>query len=56
MKLHPDTTKDKKVTAFHDSSTKAVACDHPQEGVNYHFSSPQLDKWYVVGKLSIPDA
>ena len=25
----------------------------PQKGVNYHFSSPQFDKPYVVGKLSI---
>ena len=25
----------------------------PQKGVNYHFSSPQLDKPYIVKKLSI---
>ena len=37
MKLHQDTTKEKKVMAFDNSSTKAVACDHPQKGVNYHF-------------------
>ena len=43
----------KKVMAFDNSGTKAVACDHPQKSVNYHFSSPQLDKPYVVGKLSI---
>ena len=35
---------------------KAVVCDHPQKGVNYHLSSPQLDKLYVVGKLSISEA
>ena len=28
---------------------------HPK-GVNYHFSSPQLDKLYVVFKLSISEA
>ena len=32
---------------------KAVACDHPQKGVNYHFFSPQLDKLYVVKKLNL---
>ena len=42
--------------AFDNSGTKAVACDHPQKGVNYHLSSPQLDKPYVVGKLSISEA
>ena len=35
---------------------KAVVCDHPQKGVNYYLSSPQLDKPYVVGKLSISEA
>ena len=42
--------------ALDNSSTKAVACDHPQKGVNYHFSSPHLDKPYIVGKLSISEA
>ena len=42
--------------AFNNSGTKAVACDHPQKGVNYHLSSPQLDKPYIVGKLSISEA
>ena len=44
--------KTKKVMAFDNSGMKAVACDHPQKGVNYHLSLPQLDKPYVVGKLS----
>ena len=35
--------------AFNNSGTKAVACDHPQKGVNYHLS-------YGVGKLSISEA
>ena len=48
--------KTKKVTAFHKSSTKAVAWNHPQKGVNYHFSSPEFDKPYVVGKLLISEA
>ena len=48
--------KSKKVMAFNNSGTKAVACDHPQKGVNYHLSSPQLDKPYVVRKLSISEA
>ena len=39
--------------AFDNCGTKAVACDHPQKGVNYHLSLPQLDKPYVVGKLSV---
>ena len=42
--------------AFDNSGTKAVACDHPQKGVNYHLSSPELDKPYVVEKLSISEA
>ena len=42
--------------AFHKSSTKAVAWNHPQKGVIYHFSSPEFDKRYVVGKLSILEA
>ena len=42
--------------AFDNSGTKAVACDHPQKGVNYHLSSLQLDKPYVVRKLSISEA
>ena len=42
--------------ALDNSNTKAVACDHPQKGVNYHFSLPQLDKPYVIGKLSISEA
>ena len=42
--------------AFDNSSTKAKACDHPQKGVNYHLSSPELDKLYVIGKLSISEA
>ena len=44
--------------AFDNSGTKAVACDHPQKDVNYHLhvSSPQFDKPYVVGKLSISEA
>ena len=40
----------------YNSGRKAVACDHPQEGVNYHLSSPELDKPYVIGKLSISEA
>ena len=48
--------KTKKITAFNTSGTKAVACDHPQKGVNFHLSSPQLDKPYVVRKLSISEA
>ena len=48
--------KTKKVMAFNNSGTKAVACDHPQKGVNYHFPSPQLDKPCVVRKLSISEA
>ena len=28
----------------------------PPKGVNYHFSSPEFDKPYGVGKLSILDA
>ena len=39
--------------AFDNSSTKAVACDHPQKGMTYHLSLAQLDKPYIVGKLSI---
>ena len=42
--------------AFNNSGTKAVACDHPQKCVNYHLSSPELDKPYVVEKLSISEA
>ena len=42
--------------AFDNSSTKAVAYDQPQKDVNYHLSSPELDKPYVVGKLSISEA
>ena len=42
--------------AFDNSGTKAVVCDHPQKGVNYHLSSPQLDKPYVIEKLSISEA
>ena len=42
--------------AFDNSGTKAVACDHPQKGVNYHLSSPEFDKPYVVRKLSISEA
>ena len=42
--------------AFDNSGKKAVAFDHPQKGVNYHLSSPQLDKPYVVVKLSISEA
>ena len=42
--------------AFDNFGTKAVAGDHPQKGVNYHFSSPEFDKQYVVGKLSISEA
>ena len=45
-----------KFMAFDNSGTKAVACYHSQKGVNYHFSSPQLDKPYVVGKLSVSEA
>ena len=56
VKFHQDTTQDKKVMAFNNSGTKAVACDHPQKGVSYHLSSPELDKPYVVGKLSISEA
>ena len=48
--------KTKKVTAFQKSSTKAVAWNHPQKGVNYHFSSLQLDKPCVIRKLSILEA
>ena len=44
------------VMAFDNSGTKAVACDHPQKGVNYHLSSLELDELYVVGKLSISEA
>ena len=25
-----------------------MACNHPQKGVNYHFSRPHLDEPYVV--------
>ena len=39
--------------ALDNSGMKAVACDHPQKGVNYDFSPPQLDKPYVIEKLSI---
>ena len=46
----------KKVMAFDNSGTKAVVCDHPQKGVNYHLSSPQLDKLYIVRKLSVSEA
>ena len=42
--------------AFDNSCTKAVACDHPQKDVNYHFSSPEFDKPYAVGRLSISEA
>ena len=42
--------------AFDNSGTKAVASDRQQKGVNYHFSSPQLDKPYVIRKLSISEA
>ena len=56
MKFHPDRTEDQKVTAFHKSGTKTVAWNHPQKGVNYHFSSPEFDKLNVVGKLSISEA
>ena len=42
--------------AFDNSGMKAVASDHPQKGVNYHLSSPELDKPYVVRKLSISEA
>ena len=42
--------------AFDNSGTKAVACDHLQKALIYHLSSPQLDKPYVVGKLSISEA
>ena len=56
VKFHKDTTWDKKVMAFDNSGTKAVACDHPQKGMNYHLSSPQLDKPYVVSKLLISEA
>ena len=42
--------------AFNNSATKAVACNHPQKGVNYHLSLAELDKPYVVGKLSISEA
>ena len=31
------------VTAFHQSSMKAVAWNHLQKGVNYHFSLPEFD-------------
>ena len=33
-----------------------MAWNHPQKGVNYHFSSPEFNKRYVVGKLSILEA
>ena len=56
VKFHQDTTKDKKVMAFDNSGTKAVACDQPQKDVNYHLSSPQLDKKYVIRNLSISEA
>ena len=46
----------KKIMAFNNSGTKAVACDLPQKGVNYHLSSPELDKPYVAEKLSISEA
>ena len=39
--------------AFDNSGTKAVAFDHPQKGVNFHLSSPQLDKPYVAEKVLI---
>ena len=42
--------------AFDNSGMKAVACDHPQKGVNYHLSSSELDKLYVIGKLSVSEA
>ena len=42
--------------AFDNSGMKAVVCDHPQKGVNYHLSSPQLEKSYVMRKLSISEA
>ena len=42
--------------AFNNSGTKAVACNHPQKGVNNHFSSSQLVKQYAVGKLSSSEA
>ena len=48
--------KTKKVMAFQNSGKKAVVCNHPQKGVNYHLSSPQLDKPYVVRKLLISEA
>ena len=56
MKIDPDRMFDKTVTAFHKSSTKAVAWNHPQKGMKYHFSSPEFDKRYVVGKLSVSEA
>ena len=42
-----------KFMAFDNSGKKAVAFGHPQKGGNYHLSSPQLDKLYVVGKLCL---
>ena len=45
-----------KVMAFDNSGTKAVACNHPQKGMNYHLTLPQLDKLYIVRKLSISEA
>ena len=45
--------------AFDNSSMKAVEqplLGPPQKGVNYYFSSPQLDKPYVIEKLSISEA
>ena len=56
VKFNQDSTEDKKIMAFNNSGTKAVACDHPQKCVNDHFSSPEFDKPYVVGKLSISEA
>ena len=45
--------------AFDNSGTKAVSAarlGNTPKSVNYHFSSPQLDKLDVVGKLSISKA
>ena len=42
--------------AFDNSGTKAVAWNHPQKAMNDHFSSPEFDKRYVIGKLSISEA
>ena len=56
VKFNQDSTEDKKIMAFDNSGTKVVACDHPEKGVNYHLSSPEFDKPYVVGKLSILEA